>query len=94
MDGNNPVLLYGYGGFGKSMEPFLIPPILFCLITVVFFATPCLRRREFPGWHGKGMRFNKQNTFDDFIAAAEYLINEKYTNPSKLAAMGGLTVGL
>ncbi|MBK9048619.1 MAG: S9 family peptidase [Bacteroidetes bacterium] len=95
MDGNNPVLLYGYGGFGKSMEPFFNPANIILFNNGGILATPCLRGGgEFPGWHGKGMRFNKQNTFDDFIAAAEYLINEKYTNPSKLAAMGGSHGGL
>ncbi|HXU28150.1 MAG TPA: prolyl oligopeptidase family serine peptidase, partial [Bacteroidia bacterium] len=58
-------------------------------------ATPCLRGGgDFPDWHEEGMGLKKQNTFDDFIAAAKYLIENKYTNPNRLAAMGGSNGGL
>jgi len=94
-DGNNPVLLYGYGGFGVSMEPFFNPANIIFFNNGGILATPCLRGGgDFPGWHEQGMRLNKQNTFDDFISAAEYLIDKKYTNPTKLAAMGASNGGL
>ena len=95
LNGNNPTILYGYGGFGISMEPFFKPANIIFFNNGGILATPCLRGGgEFPKWHEKGMRLNKQNTFDDFIYAAEYLIEKKYTNSSKLAAMGGSHGGL
>ena len=94
-NGENPVLLYGYGGFGKSMEPFFKPSNILFLMKGGILATPCLRGGgDFPGWHEKGKRLNKQNTFDDFIAAAEYLIKENITVSSKIAVMGGSNGGL
>lgn len=95
LNGNNPTILYGYGGFGISMELFFSVPNIIFLKNGGVLATPCLRGGgDFPGWHEKGMRLNKQNTFDDFICAAEYLIANKYTNPGKIAAMGGSHGGL
>ena len=95
LNGNNPTILYGYGGFGNSMQPnFDVNNIAF-LNSGGIFAVPKLRGGgDFPGWHEAGKRFKKQNTFDDFIAAAEYLIAQKYTNSEKLAAMGGSNGGL
>jgi prolyl oligopeptidase len=98
LHGNNPTILYGYGGFGISMEPFYNVANMIFLENGGILATPCVRGGgEYMNWHEKGRRLNKQNSFDDFIAAAEYLISHKYTNPGKLAAMGsshgGLLVG-
>ena len=94
-DGNSPALLYGYGGFGVSMEPFFSPSNLLFMKNGGVFATPCIRGGgDYPGWHEEGIGLKKQNSFDDFIAAAEYLIANKYTNPNKLAAMGGSNGGL
>jgi len=95
LDGNNPTLLYGYGGFGISMEPFFDPANVAFMRNGGVLATPCLRGGgDFPDWHEEGMGLKKQNTFDDFIAAAEYLIANNYTNSNKLAAMGGSNGGL
>ncbi|MEO8086946.1 MAG: prolyl oligopeptidase family serine peptidase [Bacteroidota bacterium] len=95
MNGINPVILYGYGGFGISMKPFLSVNNIVFLNNGGIFAAPCLRGGgDFPGWHEKGERLFKQNTFDDFISAAEFLVKEKYTNPGKIAAMGGSNGGL
>ena len=95
LNGKNPVILYGYGGFGVSMEPFFSPANIIFFRNGGILATPCLRGGgDYPGWHEKGMRLNKQNTFDDFIAAAEFLISKKYTSSEKLAAMGGSNGGL
>ncbi|MBN1971820.1 MAG: S9 family peptidase [Candidatus Delongbacteria bacterium] len=95
LNGNNPTILYGYGGFGISMEPFFSVPNIIFLNNGGVLAAPCLRGGgDFPGWHEKGMRLNKQNTFDDFISAAQYLIDKNYTNSNKLAAMGGSNGGL
>lgn len=95
LNGNNPVLLDVYGGFGIPAEPF------FSLANVAFvrsggiLAVPALRGGgDFPGWHEQGKRLNKQTTFNDFIAAAEFLIKNYYTNPSKIAAMGASHGGL
>lgn len=95
LDGMNPVLLNGYGGFGIKTEPFFdIANILFINNGGVL-AVPCIRGGgDFPGWHEAGLGLKKQNSFNDFIAAAEYLIKKKYTNPQKLASMGGSNGGL
>lgn len=90
LNGDNPTILYGYGGFGVSMEPFFSVPNIIFLNNGGVLATPCLRGGgDFPGWHEKGKGINKQNTFNDYISAAEYLIANKYSNPQKIAAMGG-----
>jgi prolyl oligopeptidase len=99
MDGNNPTLLFSYGGFNISMTPvFKIERLVF-LENGGVFAQPCLRGGGEYGedWHRAGTGLKKQNVFDDFIAGAEYLIREKYTKPEKLGiggrSNGGLLVG-
>ena len=99
LDGNNPTLLFGYGGFNISKTPeFKIERLVF-LENGGVFAMPNLRGGGEYGeaWHEAGTKLKKQNVFDDFIAAAEYLVNEKYTSPEKLAiggrSNGGLLVG-
>lgn len=96
LDGNNPVFLYAYGGFQVSLTPgFSLSRMLF-LEKGGIYVQPSLRGGSEYGeaWHKGGMLENKQNVFDDFIAAAEFLIEEKYTNPSKIAISGGSNGGL
>jgi len=96
LDGNNPALVYGYGGFNIGMSPnFVGLPATFINRGGVY-AIACIRGGDEYGeaWHEDGMLFKKQNTFDDFIAAAEYLIAEGYTNNERLACRGGSNGGL
>lgn len=96
LDGNNPTYLYGYGGFNISLSPWFSVSRMVLLEKGFVFALPSLRGGgEFgEDWHKAGMKEKKQNVFDDFIAAAEYLIDEKYTNSDKLAIAGGSNGGL
>ena len=95
-DGNRPTLLYGYGGFNLSQTPsFNMNAVLWSEVDGVF-ALPNLRGGgEFgEAWHKAAMFEKKQNTFDDFIAAAEYLQKNGYTKPGRLAILGGSNGGL
>ncbi len=96
LDGNNPTILYGYGGYGVSMTPVFDPGFINHLQNGGLLALPSLRGGGEYGkyWHEAGMRSRKQNVFDDFIAAAEYLKNQHYTCREKLAIMGGSNSGL
>jgi prolyl oligopeptidase len=96
LDGKNPVFLTAYGGFNISMQPGFNPSRIILLENGGVFAEPCLRGGGEYGeaWHKAGMLLNKQNVFDDFIAAAEYLIGEKYTSKDFLAVEGGSNGGL
>lgn len=95
-DGSNPVYLTAYGGFDVSLTPYFSPQLEVWAEHGGIVAVPNLRGGgEFgEDWHRAGMFEKKQNVFDDFAAAAEYLIREKYTNASKLAIEGGSNGGL
>jgi prolyl oligopeptidase len=95
-DGSNPVWLYGYGGFNISLSPGFSTNRLLFLENGGIYAQANLRGGSEYGeeWHQAGTKMNKQNVFDDFIAAAEYLIKENYTNKEKLSVNGGSNGGL
>ncbi|MCA0229085.1 MAG: prolyl oligopeptidase family serine peptidase [Bacteroidetes bacterium] len=96
LDGTNPTVLYGYGGFNISLTPSFSPTRMPFLDQGGVYAQANLRGGSEYGeeWHKQGMKLKKQNVFDDFIAAAEFLIKEKYTSSARLALQGGSNGGL
>ena len=95
-DGSNPTLLYGYGGFNISLTPSFSPSVLAWMEMGGLYALPNLRGGGEYGeeWHQGGTKLKKQNVFDDFIAAAEWLIANQYTTTPRLAISGGSNGGL
>ena len=95
-DGNNPVVIHGYGGFGVSLLPSFMPQVIpFLERGGIYVILNARGGGEFgEEWHRAGMRENKQNTFDDFITAAEWLIAQGYTQRSKLGCFGWSNGGL
>jgi prolyl oligopeptidase len=96
LNGQNPTYLYGYGGFDISLTPAFSVANLVWMELGGVFAQPNLRGGGEYGeaWHQAGMKLKKQNVFDDFVAAAEWLITHNYTSPRKLAIGGGSNGGL
>jgi prolyl oligopeptidase len=97
LDGSNPTLLYGYGGFGVSEKPFFAGSMTRTWIDQggIYVLTNIRGGGEYgQEWHKAGNLTHKQNVFDDFIACAQYLIDRKYTSPAHLAIMGGSNGGL
>ena len=96
LDGKNPTYLTGYGGFNQSLTPSFSSFAAMWAESGGVFALPSLRGGGEFGekWHEAGMRERKQNVFDDFISAAEWLIKNRYTSPQKLAIAGGSNGGL
>jgi prolyl oligopeptidase len=96
LDGNNPTILHGYGGFNVAQTPSFSPANLVWMEMGGIYAVANIRGGSEYGkeWHEAGILGKKQNVFDDFIAAAEYLVKEKYTSSPKLAISGGSNGGL
>ncbi|BDD06229.1 prolyl oligopeptidase family serine peptidase [Aureibacter tunicatorum] len=96
LDGTNPTYLYAYGGFDISLLPRFSAATIVWLENGGIYAQPNIRGGGEYGqaWHEAGMKHNKQNVFDDFIAAGEYLIDQKYTSSERLAIAGGSNGGL
>ena len=95
-DGNAPVLLYGYGSYGASMDPYFSSARLSLLDRGFAFAIAHIRGGQEMGrqWYDNGKLLNKKNTFTDFIDAGQYLVDNNYTNPDKMFCMGGSAGGL
>ena len=95
-NGDNPMVLYGYGSYGASMDPYFSSVRLSLLDRGFIWVIAHIRGGEDLGraWYENGKMLNKKNTFTDFISCAEYLVAEKYTAPEKLFAMGGSAGGL
>lgn len=96
LDGNNPVWLYGYGGFNISLTPYFDVRMLYWLENGGIYAVANIRGGGEYGevWHQGGTKQNKQNVFDDFISAAQYMIDEGYTKPDLMVCQGGSNGGL
>lgn len=96
LNGKNPCLLYGYGGFSVSLTPWFSTSTIILLENGGIFAVPNLRGGGEYGeeWHQQGIKTKKQNVFDDFMAAAQYLKDNKYTSAEYLAIEGGSNGGL
>lgn len=96
LNGRNPLLLYGYGGFNITYSPFFLANYIPFMERGGIYVHAVLRGGGEYGedWHVAGTKLQKQNVFDDFIAAAEYLINNKYTSSDRLAIQGGSNGGL
>jgi prolyl oligopeptidase len=95
-DGRQPTLLYGYGGFNQTMTPsYSINTAAWLRMGGVFVIAAIRGGGEYgAAWHEAGTKLKKQNTFDDFIASAEWLIQNRWTNPARLAVQGGSNGGL